>query len=741
MAGAGRAKRQRVSDTQPFLPGFAPAAPDTIRGRVERVIRSANSETWGVLVVTLADGITHRVSGDVLHVAVGSEVEALGRWEETDYGRTLRAEWVAESLPQQAAGVLRYLQSGVVAGIGDKTAERIVAAFGGSALQVIDEDPYRLAVVPGITAATVRKIAEVWPGPSQERDTTVRLYGLGVKGALARKIIGQYGGDVTRVIRQSPYRLIREVPGVGFLTADALARAAGTPFSSPSRIEAGLLHVLEKARDDGHVALPPDKLLDEAEALLKVDRSLIDDGLRLLTEGDGSTYDRGLIYDRRMLDAEIRVAERIRALADHRPGHDPALIDAAIDRASTALGVRLHENQRVAVATAANAGFCVITGGPGCGKTTIMRVLLAVLDDIEGGGTILLGAPTGKAARRLAESTGRDAVTIHRMLEFEPRGFRRNESNPLVALTIGIDEFSMVDLPLALAFVRAVPVGVRLVVVGDADQLPSVGPGQVLADLIACGTVPVVRLTHVFRQGDRSQIVTIAHAINTGTVPKMEHRPGGEAWFVPVETAEEAAQAVVDTVDLHLRGFGFDPVNDVQVMAPGHKGVCGNTALNKALRTALNPHASDEQFAVGDKVMVIQNDRRLGVSNGEVGIVADVRGERRGRVVQVFMQDNRAVLFGAADLRLLQHAYSCSIHRYQGSECPAVVLVLTTAHAMLLTKRIIYTGITRARRAVVIVGQHKALWMALNREAEEMRFGRLRERLSDDDLAYLADRR
>lgn len=740
---------------KPHRPNPAPepdASRETLEGTI-RQVRYRNAETfWTIAGLAIAgrfDPVT--IVGAMPSVDVGMRIRATGRWETNPrFGPQFRVESHHEVLPTSRAGLEAYLASGFIPGIGPKLAERIVATLGAEALAIIQRDPERVREVPGLGPKKASAIIQAVRERRGAEDALVFLLGLGIPRGLAVRIYKRYGDDAIRLVRENPYRLVRDVHGVGFAKADQVARGMNIADDHPERIRAGLVHVLREGRSEGHVRLPRGALLSRAEALLACPLTAIEDGLADLVAG-GTLILHGVsdradasVYLASLHDAECGAAHHLGRILGGQPARpvSPSEADALAAAAADRLGVHLAPNQRRAVALALLDPLVIVTGGPGTGKTTIIRTLLEAMPTAPA--RVALGAPTGRAAKRMAEATLRTALTIHRLLEFNPveMNFQRSEEDPLDVDVVIIDEASMVDLPLFYALLRAIPTGARLILVGDCDQLPPVGPGAPLTELIASERVPVARLTDIFRQGEGSAIVEAAHAVNRGEPPRQEASPGrdlSDFYFIPREDPEQIAALIEQVVKERIpQRFGLDPVRDIQVLTPMRSGPLGVEALNQRLQAALNPPPEAAPFALdapapgkatfrpGDKVMQLRNDYERNVFNGDIGFVVRA-GEKKGElIVQV---DDRLVSYdreGAEDLVL---AYAITIHKSQGSEYPAVVAPVSHQHFIMLKRNLLYTAITRGKRLVVLIGTDRAMRTAVSNATVERRDSGLVERV------------
>lgn len=719
-----------------------------IEGEVER-ITFENQET-GFRVVKLA--VSGRrgslaVVGTFPQVAVGSRVRVSGAMEvDRNHGEQLRATSVTELVPTTLAGIEKYLGSGLVKGIGDVTASRIVEAFGLDTLRILDEAPERLREVAGLGKVRADALIAAWQEQRAIRDVMIFLQAHGASPMLAARIFKRYGAKAASIISSNPYRLSIDVWGIGFRTADRIARSMGIKNDAPMRLSAALLQALRDGTEQGHCYAFSDDLVAGASRLVAdpnssnlEDPEKLEEALMMtvragyvaasppdrLERGYPTNLRGASIWEIAMYEAEVRLAERLGALAqvekDDLCGFAEAV--AVFEKETRTV---LAEEQRLAVEKAARCPLLVVTGGPGVGKTTIVKAILSVFDSA--GIDTRLAAPTGRAAKRMSEATGREAATLHRLLEFEPKknAFKRDKNNPIEAGAIIVDESSMIDIWMADALTQAVGEGARLVLVGDVDQLPSVGPGSFLRDAIESGVVPCVRLVKIFRQAEKSLIVQNAHRINAGEFPIVPASGDENADFFVVDKRdpEEAKRIVLELVTTRIpRRFGLDPLRDIQVLTPMHRGAAGTLALNESLQAALNPSGPSitrgpHVFRVGDKVMQLRNDYERNVWNGDVGIVGAVDPEAQSLVVRFSdgsqSRDSREVAYESGALDQLVLAYASTIHKSQGSEYPAVVIPLLTAHAVMLNKNLLYTAVTRGKRLVVLVADPRAIGLALS---------------------------
>jgi exodeoxyribonuclease V alpha subunit len=717
------------------------AAQEVLAGLVERVTFH-NEENGFCVLRTKARGQRDLVTvvGQAATISAGEWITASGEWvNDRTHGLQFRARFLKTSPPTSIDGIEKYLGSGMVRGIGPVYAKKLVQAFGEKVFDTIEGAPTRLQEVSGIGPVRAKRIVDAWAEQKVVREIMIFLHANGVGTARAVRIYKTYGADAVQVMSDNPYRLARDVRGIGFKTADAIAMRLGVEKSAMIRLRAGVSFALGEAMDDGHCGLPTEELIPLAESLLEAPADLIRAAVDL-ERSEGTLIadrvgDTPCMFLAGLYRAEQATAERLKMIARGKlPWPD---IDGtkAIAWVENRAGLRLAETQKAAIALALKSKTLVITGGPGVGKTTIVNSILRILG--AKGVRMLLCAPTGRAAKRLTEATGIEAKTIHRLLEVDPRGggFKRNEGNCLDCDLLVVDETSMVDVPLMQALIKATPDNAALLIVGDIDQLPSVGPGQVLADIIGSEAIPVVRLTEVFRQAAASRIILNAHRINQGQMPDLAPPDGdSDFYFVPAEEPEEAVKKIVELAKTRIpRRFDLDPIRDVQVLCPMNRGGVGARSLNVELQAALNPTGPKKverfgwTFAPGDKVMQVENDYDKEVYNGDIGFVADVDPEL-GELTVDF--DDRFVTYALGELDVLVPAYAATIHKSQGSEYPAVIVPVMTQHYPMLQRNLLYTSITRGKRLVILVGQKKAIAIAVRNALGRRRWSKLGEWLS-----------
>ena len=711
---------------------------EVLAGSVERVTFH-NAESGFCVLKVKARGHRDQVSviGHAATISAGEWITASGEWtNDRVHGQQFRARFVRTSAPTSTDGIERYLASGMIRGIGPVYAKKMVKAFGEKVFDIIESSPERLNEIAGIGKVRARRITDGWAEQKIVREIMVFLHSHGVGTARAVRIYKTYGADAVQVMSENPYRLARDIRGIGFKTADAIAMKLGIEKTAMVRIRAGISYALSEAMSDGHCGLPVNELVPLAVGLLEVSSELVQTALDLeladATVVSDSVGETPCIFLAGLHRAEITIAKRIHCLVNGTLPWAYIEPDKALPWIEQKTGLSLAESQAAAVRLALMSKVLVITGGPGVGKTTIVNSILQILSvkDVK----LKLCAPTGRAAKRMSEATGFEARTIHRLLEVDPKSgaFKRDADNPIDCDMLVVDEASMVDVLLMQSLMKAIPDHAALLIVGDIDQLPSVGPGQVLADVIASGVVPVVRLTEVFRQAAESRIITTAHRINQGQMPDLS-KPEGESdfYFVEADDPEAAVRRIIDLVKLHIpRRFKLDPVRDIQVLCPMNRGGVGARSLNIELQAALNPAGERKverfgwTFAPHDKVMQIQNDYDKEVYNGDIGFIEDVDPDS-GELIATF--DGRNVVYSFGELDMLVPAYAATIHKSQGSEYPAVVIPVMTQHYTMLQRNLLYTGVTRGKRLVVLVGQKKAVAIAVKNISGRRRWSKLKE--------------
>ena len=714
------------------------SASEVLAGLVERVTFH-NDENGFCVLRAKARG--HRdlvtVIGHAATISAGEWITASGEWvNDRTHGQQFRARFLRTSEPTSVEGIEKYLGSGMIRGIGPVYAKKLVRAFGEKVFDTIAAQPERLREVTGIGPVRAKRITDGWAEQKIIREIMVFLHSNGVGTARAVRIYKTYGADAVQVMTENPYRLARDIRGVGFKTADAIAMKLGVEKTAMIRVRAGISYALTEAMDEGHCGLPTEELAPLAVDLLEVPEGLVLTALDLeLAEGTvvaATVGDTACIFLAGLYRAEQVIGERVLRLVNGKLPWLHIDPEKALPWIEQKIGLSLAESQVAAIRRALASKVLVITGGPGVGKTTIVNAILRIL--AAKGVNLLLCAPTGRAAKRMTEATGFSAKTIHRLLEVDPKGggFKRGADHPLDCDLLVVDETSMVDVMLMQALLKAVPDHAALLIVGDIDQLPSVGPGQVLADIIASDSVTVVRLTEVFRQAAQSRIITSAHKINQGVIPDLSRPEGGsDFYFVQADDPETAVTRIVELVKTRIpQRFGLDPIRDVQVLCPMNRGGVGARSLNIELQAVLNPAGERKverfgwTFTPGDKVMQIQNDYDKDVYNGDIGYIDDVDPEE-GELTASF--DGRAVIFAFGELDTLVPAYAATIHKSQGSEYPAVVIPVMTQHYNMLQRNLLYTGVTRGKKLVVLVGQKKAVAIAVRNVSGRRRWSKLKE--------------
>ena len=709
---------------------------ERLRCVVERI--TFQSDGYSVLKCS-AKGYSDLVTvvGMMPDAHVGSVLTLGGRWKiDSKYGRQFQVVTFEETLPATVYGIEKYLGSGLIKGIGPKYAKLIVNTFGADTLEVIETEPERLLEVPGIGEKRVERIRQEWTDQKEIKNIMLFLQGHDVSTAHATRIYKHYGAESVDVVRENPYRLADDIWGIGFKTADTIAAKLGFEKTAYARLRGGLMYTLNRLAEDGHCYALRQQLTETGAKLLEAEESLLSPVLdQMIADRDVITApvpesEDVAIYLPPFFYAEVGVQNRIRSIAaGEAVAPRPAQVSMRED-------IEYDEVQLEAIRTALKSKIMVLTGGPGTGKSTTTLGIIRAF----GGMRILLAAPTGRAAKRLSEVTGREAKTIHRLLEFKPpEGYKRNEDNPLEGDVLIVDECSMVDEMLMYSLLRAVPDSMRVILVGDVDQLPSVGAGNVLRDIIDSGAVPVVRLTKIFRQAAASRIILNAHRINSGDFPDLSNGAGTDFFFQKAEEPEKAAEIIVDLVKNRLPKFCHVPPQAIQVLTPMQRGVVGAANLNQLLQAAVNPPAKDYNgnpgpelhrggytFRAGDKVMQIKNNYDKEVFNGDIGTIEKIDPEDRTLTVRF---DDRAIEYDATELDEMVLAYATTVHKAQGAEYPIVVMPVMMTHFMMLQRNLLYTGVTRAKKTLVLVGQKKAVGYCVRNVTVDKRNTLLAERL------------
>ncbi|MGM0428663.1 MAG: SF1B family DNA helicase RecD2, partial [Thermodesulfobacteriota bacterium] len=676
----------------------------------------------------------------------GEIIKMRGEWtNHPRYGEQFKIIHYKTSVPASVFGIQKYLGSGLIKGIGPVMAKRITKQFGKKTLDIIEEEIERLAEVEGIGEKRIRMIAQAWEAQKEIREVMLFLQSHGVSSGYATKIFKQYGDRSIQVVKENPYRLATDIFGIGFVTADRIAEKLGFDKHSELRAEAGILYVLNQLSDDGHVYYPYEPLIDKCIEILEVEREIISQALQTLSREDRIVIEelKGLellgeshtaVYLAKFHVSESGVANRLAALIKAPKSIRKIKTAKAIDWVQKQLSIRLAEKQVEAVRCSVENKVMVITGGPGTGKTTIINAILKIFSKL--GVNILLAAPTGRAAKRMSETTGHEARTIHRMLEYslQKGGFQKNEDHPLNCDLLIVDEASMVDIILMHHLMKAMPPQATFILVGDVNQLPSVGAGNVLKDIIGSGAVTVVELNEIFRQARESLIIVNAHKINGGIIPPLQSSgPSDDFYFIEQDDPNAVLRIILDLVSKRIPGrFGFDPIDEIQVLTPMHKGTVGAGNLNAELQKTLNPSGEgimrgERTFRVGDKVMQIKNNYDKEVFNGDIGRIKQVDEENQEALISF---DGKDVPYDYTDLDEIVLAYAVSIHKSQGSEYPAVIMPVLTQHYILLQRNLIYTGVTRGRKLVVMAGTKRALAIGVKNDKTQKRYTHLRNRLS-----------
>jgi exodeoxyribonuclease V alpha subunit len=718
----------------------------SIQGSIERI--TYYNEENGFVVAKLQEKGKKELTtivGNLAAINPGESLKLTGRWVyNKKFGEQFQVEASETTVPATVMGIRKYLGSGMIKGVGPVLADRIVDTFGLDTLGIIEKIPERLSEVEGIGRKRIEMIMKAWEEQKGIKEIMIFLQGHGVSPAYSAKIYKHYGNRSIEVVKENPYRLARDMYGIGFITADKIAQNIGIDPNSLIRAKAGLIYVLNQLTEEGHVYYPKTDLINKAKEILKVDQEIIASAIDDLSRekeivledvnGVGGAAVVG-VYLAPLVVAERGIAQGLKKLKECPSTIRPIHPEKAIEWVQQRLHIDLAQKQKEAVMMAAGSKILVITGGPGTGKTTIITAILRIFQQLKL--RILLAAPTGRAAKRMSEATGWEAKTIHRLLEYSPKkgGFKKDQDHLLEADVLIIDETSMVDTLLMYHLLKAIPHQTHLILVGDVDQLPSVGPGNVLRDMIDSGAFTVVRLTEIFRQAQESMIVINAHRINEGEFPILkdgDNKDKVDFFFIEEEDPEKILNAVISLCAERIpQRFGFHPVKEIQVMTPMHRGIVGVTNLNIEIQKKLNPDSfgityGNRVLKLGDKVMQITNNYEKEVFNGDIGWISDVRPEDREMIIDF---DGRLVNYDFSDLDEIVLAYAISVHKSQGSEYPAVIVPVTTQHYILLQRNLLYTAITRAKKLVVLIGTKKALGIAIRNNKPQMRYTHLSKRL------------
>ncbi len=720
-----------------------------LQGQIERITYTNEENGYTVARVRVfghRDLVT--VIGNLVAPAPGEILRMKGEWtNHSKYGDQFKVAQYHTAVPATVVGIRKYLGSGLIRGVGPKIAERIVEKFGEATLDVIEEKIEDLAEVEGIGKKRVQMIRKAWDEQKEIREVMIFLQSHGVSSGYATKIFKQYGNNAIAVVRENPYRLATDIFGIGFLTADKIAEKLGFEKNSPLRARAGVLYVLHKLSDEGHVYYPYEPLIEKSLEVLEIDREIVADAIakcvaekKLVIEDlnedlEEFRMNNKAVYLAKFHTCETRIAGRLKNLVSAPKSIRSVKAEKALEWVQQQLAIALAENQIRAIRCALESKVMIITGGPGTGKTTIVNAILKIFAKVTP--RIMLAAPTGRAAKRMAETTGHEAKTIHRMLEYSMTkgGFQKDDKKPLHCDLLIVDEASMIDTILMHHLLKAIPYGATFILVGDVNQLPSVGAGNVLNDLIKSGAVPVVELNEIFRQAKESHIIINAHKINRGIIPETDPNGSGtDFYFIEKEEPERVLDIIRRLVKERIpQRFGFDPVDEIQVLTPMHKGIVGAGNLNTELQRLLNPdenglNRGDRTYRVNDKVMQIRNNYDKEVYNGDIGRITGIKPELR-EVTIAF--GGKAVGYNFADMDEIVLAYAVSVHKSQGSEYPAVVIPILTQHYILLQRNLIYTAVTRGRELVVLVGTKRALAIGVKNDKTQKRFTYLKHRLAD----------
>ncbi len=720
-----------------------------LQGQIERITYTNDENGYTVAKVKI-DGRRDLVTvvGNLIAPTPGEIIKMDGEWtNHPRYGEQFKIIHYKSLVPASVYGIEKYLGSGLIKGIGPIMAKRIVERFGKETLDVIEKEIENLAEVDGIGKKRIGMIRKAWEDQKEIREVMIFLQAHGVGSGYATKIFKQYGNRSIKIVKENPYRLATDIFGIGFIIADHIAEKLGFAKDSEVRVEAGILYVLHQLADEGHVFYPYEPLVKKSQETLGVDREVIlkalatiaGDKMIVIEDLKGDIEDLReeykAVYLAKFHRSETSIVTRLKTLINSPKSIRNIASEKAIEWVQRQLAITLAKKQMEAIRCAVDHKLMIITGGPGTGKTTIINAILKIFSRL--GVKIMLAAPTGRAAKRMSEATGHEAKTIHRMLEYSIRkgGFQKNDLNPLNCDLMIIDEASMIDTILMHYLLKAIPPGTTFILVGDVNQLPSVGAGNVLKDIIASGELQVVELNEIFRQARESLIIVNAHKINNGQLPSF--KPSGQKpddfYFIEQEDPEEVLRIILELAKERIpRRFGFDPVDDIQVLTPMHKGVVGAGNLNAELQKALNPveggvMRNNQYFRINDKVMQIKNNYDKEVFNGDIGRITSI--DPVDQVVTISF-DGRAIAYDYTDLDEIVLAYAVSVHKSQGSEYPSVVIPILTQHYILLQRNLVYTAVTRARDLVVMVGTMKALAIGVNNDKTQKRYTGLRQRLS-----------
>jgi len=711
-----------------------------IRGVLEKIVFKNPDSGYMVGRIRTGDDELVTVVGKVFELQCGEELEIQGSWiVNKTYGKQFEIKKVKAHTPSTTIGIENYLGSGLIKGVGPVMAKKIVERFGKKTLDILDDDPEKLSGIEGIGQKRIKQIIESWQKHKKIREVMIFLQSYGISSNYSAKIYNTYGENAVSVIKINPYRLAEDIFGIGFKTADDIARKVGIPKDSIFRIKAGIIYLLHRAEDNGHCFLPAEEILTVSSDFLGADLSIINNATRELQEeekiiivkdGEGNkTYLSNLYYNEVFVSKKILELTDIDDNKDKRTGRE-SLYRRLINEMADAGGILLDAIQVNAIIMALTEKIMIITGSPGTGKSTILNFIIKILEREKK--KFMMAAPTGRASKRMTETTGRESKTIHRLLNFNPKlnKFLKDEDNPIDADIIIIDEASMLDIKLTRNLLSAIKSDSSLVFVGDIDQLPSVGPGYVLGDLIKSGTVPVCELKKIYRQEGQSQIIRNAHKVRDGQFPYIKNKDSEDFFFLEKNDPEEAVNLILHLLTNKIpSSFGMDPLKDVQVIVPTNKGVCGVINLNSKIQEMLNPGSTgllhgNRWFRVGDKVIQLKNNYNKDIYNGDIGIIASIDMELKEASIDY---DGRKVDYSFYEMDEINHSYAISIHKSQGSEFKCVIIPLLTSHYMLLQRNLLYTALTRARELAILVGSKKAIGMAVNKNIVEKRYTSLKE--------------